>query len=152
MIGREHAVPNTTIRKILSTKGQHVATADKAMRVTDVVTRMNQQGIGSVVVIDDGKAIGIFTERDVLTRVVAPGRNPRRTRVAEVMSVDLLTLSPDDTVDDAVRIITKDWRHHLPVLDSGTVCGIVSSSDLTRWLLEERSLQIRDLEGYITRA
>jgi len=145
-------MPNTTIDALLAHKGRHVATTWKDASVTEAVRDMNRLSIGSLVVIERGQAVGIFTERDVLTRVVAPGRNPWTTRVGDVMSVDLVTLSPHHTVADAIRLVQEDNRHHIPVVDGGIVCGIVSCSDLSQWLLTERDFYIRDLEGYITRA
>ncbi len=145
-------MPNTTIETLLAHKGRHVATTWKDATVTEAVRDMNRLSIGSLVVIERGRAVGIFTERDVLTRVVAPGRNPWTTKVGDVMSADLVTLSPHHTVADAMRLIQVEKRNHLPVIERGTLCGMISCSDLNQWLLTERDFYIRDLEGYITRA
>ncbi len=95
---------------------------------------------------------GIFTERDALIRVLAAGRDPKSVRVLEVMTPDPVSVAPDTTVDAAMALVTRRRFRHLPVVDdSGRLLAVVSSGDLTRWLVGERIGDVRDLVALAAR-
>lgn len=140
-----------TISSILERKGTTVHTVRSSESVGNAVDRMNHFRVGSLVVTSNEHAvIGIFTERDILVRIIAAGREPRVTRVGEVMSTELVTVTPDTTLDDAMRLMTHTRHRHLPVTSSGGICGLISIGDITRSMVDERDAQIGDLVHYIT--
>jgi CBS domain-containing protein len=118
-------------------KAQVVAvTADAS--VTFAVCLMNYHAVGAVLVMDGDKLEGIFTERDVLRRVIEPGLDPRSTLVGEVHSADPRTIAASERVLRAVAVMIDGNFRHLPVIDGGKVCGTLSMRDLTEWLLRRR--------------
>lgn len=119
--------------------------------VIEAVDLMNRERIGAVLVMEDEHPVGIFTERDVLVRVVATGRDAARTKVESVMTTNLIGVHLKTTVDEAMQIITQKRCRHLPVLDDdGKVVGMASIGDLTRWIVRDRENRLEDLTHYIT--
>lgn len=118
--------------------------------VLDAAMMMNAWRVGAVVVKEGERLAGIFTERDVLRRVVAAGRDPARTRVSEVMSVDVICCQPDTTVEEARAIFKTKRVRHLPVLAvDGQLHGVVSIGDLNAWSLRGQEVEIRYLKEYL---
>ena len=138
------------IRHILAHKGTHVHAIDPQATVSQAVEVMNELHIGSLVVIDGDELVGIFTERDVLRRVVAACVDPRTAPVATVMTRDLVTVEPDTSIAIAMSLITEHRCRHLPVVEDGRLLGMVSSGDLTAWLVSDQQQTIWDLYFYIT--
>ncbi len=122
----------TTLGQIIPEKGQSVETTAPEVSVADAVHRMHQLNIGALLVKEGGQLVGIFTERDVLFRVVDEGLDPKATRVSEVMTPDPLALKPTTTVEEAMRVVTEKRFRHLPVVEGGHLQGLVSNGDLTR--------------------
>ncbi len=141
---------SVSVRSILEHKGYQVHTVEPGETVLDAVGRMNRYSIGALVVVRHGVAVGIFTERDVLTRVVAQELDPRSTRVVEVMTEDLVVVELDTQIEEAMRLVTERRCRHLPVVDDGVLAGMISAGDLTRSIVEDREHRIDDLVGYIT--
>ena len=110
---------------------------------------MNHHHIGSVLVVDGGKLVGIFTERDVLRRVVGAGLDPHAARVADVMTRDLITIAPETTVEEAMALFTQKRCRHLPVLVDGRLQGVISIGDVTRWMVDTHSTECQHLKNYI---
>lgn len=140
------------IRKVLDTKGPHVEKIDVSATVCSAVGLMNERAIGSVVVFDGPKLAGIFTERDVLVRVVGDRRDASTVRVGDVMTRALLTIDLTTTVEQAMAIMTARRCRHLPVVDGDRVVGLVSAGDLTRWVIRDQERAIVDLTDYIHHA
>jgi CBS domain-containing protein len=111
---------------------------------------MNRHRIGAVVVVDDGKLMGIFTERDVLKRVVGEGLDPRRALISEVMTKDIITVAPSATVEQAMEHFTDRRCRHLPVVEDGRLVGVVSIGDVTRWTVDEHRTECEHLKNYIS--
>ena len=142
---------NTPIRSVLSRKKSSEIFSTSAERsVSHAVELMNRHGIGSLLVLQDDRLVGIFTERDVLTRVVAQSRNPSTTTISEVMTADPQFLSSEDTVSVAMERMTEKRARHLPVLgDDNKIIGLVSIGDVTRFLLEENLAEAEHLKSYV---
>lgn len=140
------------IAKLLEHKGRTVAATTSDVSVAAAVEAMNERRIGSLVIVDGGRVIGIFTERDVLVRVVARGADPRVTLVGDVMTPDPITVRLDTTVGAAMAIISERRCRHLPVVDGGWPCGLISAGDLTSWMLRTQQRTIYDLEDFIRAA
>jgi CBS domain-containing protein len=137
-----------TVRDVLRHKGTKVHTIAPDATVRTAVERMNQERVGSLVVVGPG-VVGIFTERDVLTRVVVAGRSPEETRVGEVMSVRLSCASLDEDVREVVKRMTRERRRHLPVIVDSHLVGLVSIGDLTDWISRYLDEQVTELTEYI---
>jgi CBS domain-containing protein len=101
---------------------------------------------------DGGRLIGIFTERDALNKVLAGGLDPGNTNVSEVMTKDPYCISPTTTVGDAMKLITKRRFRHLPIVDNGKVLAVVSSGDLTHWLVQDQIGEVQELVDLAVRS
>ncbi len=113
--------------------------------VTESVRQMHSENIGALLVMEDDKLTGIFTERDALTKVLAAGIDPNSTKVSAVMTEDPFCIDPSTTIEEAMSIVTHRRIRHLPILHNGKLVGIVSSGDLTHWLVQDREGEIREL-------
>jgi CBS domain-containing protein len=145
------ATVNQLVEHVIAVKGSHVEVIDPDDLVERAIERMNAEHIGSLVVISNGRLVGILTERDLLARVLAPGRDPASTKVHDVMTRDVVVINLRDTVASAMAIVTRRRCRHLPVVDDGRICGVVSAGDLTAWLVRDHEQTIDDLHQYITR-
>ena len=113
--------------------------------VTECVLNMNELDIGAMLVMENDQLLGIFTERDAITRVLGAGLEPSYTKVSAVMSHNPICVSPSTTLEEAMTIVSQQRIRHLPVVQDGKVLGMISSGDLTHWLVEDRSGEIREL-------
>lgn len=138
-----------TVREILERKGSAVVTAEAGQTVLEAARIMNGHGIGAVVVTEQGEMRGIFTERDVLRRVVAEARDPSATRLAEVMTPGVVTTADQTTAEECAELMTVRRIRHLPVLSGGHLAGIVTIGDLLAWQLKEQATTITQLNGFI---
>jgi CBS domain-containing protein len=136
--------------QILKAKGNQVWTISKDATVLDALKLMTEKGISALVVMDGDKAAGIFTEKDHAKKVGALERQPRDTRVGEVMSQDLITVSPDQSVNDCMTIMTERRIRHIPVFENGHLVGLISIGDVVKDMIEELQFMVNQLENYIT--
>jgi CBS domain-containing protein len=143
---------NDPIARVLESKGSSVETVSPQTTVLTAVQRMNERKIGALLVTENGRAIGIFTERDVLVRVVAAGLDPDTTRVNEVMTRNPVVIRAEVTVNEAMRVSTGRRCRHLPVVDDGGLRGLISLGDLTSWVVRHQQRTIDDLHDYMSRA
>jgi len=129
--------------------GQETVLVARDATVLETVRLMTDRRIGAVPVTDGDRVVGIFTERDVMARVVAAGRDPGRTPVADVMTTDLVVASPSDTYDDCLGLMQRAKVRHLLVLRDGRLAGIVSLRDLLRVDADEKQQAITLLNAYV---
>ncbi|HVS54196.1 MAG TPA: CBS domain-containing protein [Opitutaceae bacterium] len=141
---------NAHIAAILDRKGRAVFSVPSTVTIFDAVAEMNRHRVGSVMIIDAGKLVGIFTERDVLRRVVGEGVDPKRTPVADVMTADVITITPETTMEETMEIFTQKRCRHLPVVDHGRLVGAISIGDITRWVSDHHQAEAEHLKNYIT--
>jgi CBS domain-containing protein len=113
--------------------------------ITECVRLMTAGKIGALMVMDGGRLVGIFTERDALNKVLAGSLDPGNTKVSEVMTKDPYCIGPTTTVGDAMQVITERRFRHLPIVDNGKVLAVVSSGDLTRWLVQDKMGEVQEL-------
>ena len=140
----------STIRDVLDRKGGTVLTATRRASVLEAIGTMSQANIGALVIEDGGRPEGIFTERDYLRKIALEGRSSRDTRVEEVMSVPLITVSPVESTRDAMETMTECRCRHLVVLDGERMVGIVSLGDLVKHMLVEKEAEVEQLSSYIS--
>jgi CBS domain-containing protein len=141
----------STLAEILKAKsGMKVRSVSPTQTVMQAVALMNDYGIGALVVEHRGQMAGIFTERDILRRVLAEGRNPDKTLVLDVMTADVVSCSPETLIAD-VRSLMRDRRiRHVPVVDeSGNIAGIVSIGDLNAYISDSQESTIHSLHEYL---
>lgn len=113
--------------------------------VTECVRTMSAKKIGALIVMDGEGLVGIFTERDALNKVLAGGLEPGRTKVSEVMTKDPFCIPPTTTVGEAMELVTKRRFRHLPIVKNGKVLAVVSSGDLTHWLVKDQVGEVQEL-------
>ena len=140
---------NTRIRDILRRKGDDVYSVGPLATVIDAVNTMNDHHVGSVLVCEGGDPVGVFSERDVLVRVVAAQRDPRETLVRDVMTTRLYTAAPDDTLLEVMRLMTDRRCRHVPVMEGERLIGLVSIGDLTKASQYNLRQEVRELSSYI---
>jgi len=136
--------------EVLSEKGGQVFHVSPTATVIQAVHLMNEKAIGAVLVIDSDKLIGIFSERDVLRRVLDGHRSADETQVCEVMSSPVITITKGKSVQEAMAVMTEKRCRHLPVVDGNDVAGMISIGDLTRWVTLDQAHEIEELVDYIT--
>lgn len=141
---------NDTVSTLLSEKDATVFSVSPNASVLEAVHEMNRHRVGSILVLDDGKLVGIFTERDVLLRVIENNLSPLNTKIATVMTRDVETLSPEDSIQEAMTDMTEKRHRHLPVLDGENLVGIISIGDVTRWISHHNEQEASTLRSYIT--
>jgi CBS domain-containing protein len=141
---------NTPISAILDRKGSTVFSVAPSASIADAVDEMNRHRVGSVLVLDGPRLVGIFTERDVLRRVVGAELDPKRAAVSEVMSSNVLTITRDATMEETMTIFTEKRCRHLPVVENGRLIGTVSIGDITRWMADHHRVEAEQLKNYIT--
>jgi CBS domain-containing protein len=138
-----------TVGDILRLKGAEVLSVEPDTTVLDAAQRMNERGTGSVLVLEGGEVVGIFTERDLMRRVVATRCDPARTPVREVMTRALVTCGPETGIEACARTMSEARIRHLPVLAAGRLAGLVTSGDVLAYQLAEHANTIRQLHGFI---
>ena len=141
---------NTSVDYLLSQKEHAIYTVGLDATVKDAVEEMNTRKIGFVMVISSNKLAGVFSERDVLVRVVAAGFDPKSTSVSEVMSTKVRTITPGDTAEQALEIMTENRCRHLPVMRDNQLIGLLSIGDITRWIARTHQLEADHLRNYLT--
>lgn len=140
-----------TIGELVAKKGSQVYQVPPSASVLDATRAMNEHRVGGLVVIRDGRMVGVFTERDVLRRVVAEQRSPAALKVADVMTTDVICCDPFTTVDEASRIMRDQRVRHLPICDpEGRVVGMVSIGDINAFHADVQEATIQLLSDYVT--
>lgn len=138
-----------TVKDVLSKKGDSVVTLDAEDSVLDAARVMNEKGIGGLVVTDDGVMVGIFTERDVLRRVVTEQRDPAATPLRDVMTSPVVYCPPDTKLEELTALMTEKRIRHLPVMDDGKLCGLITTGDIMAHEVQEHAYTIEHLYKYV---
>jgi signal-transduction protein with cAMP-binding, CBS, and nucleotidyltransferase domain len=136
---------DTPLQRIIEEKHGSLHAVGPDTLVVDCVRKMNNERIGAVLVLDNGRLLGLFTERNALNNVLDAGLDPKTTKVSAVMTRDPYTIKPSVTVAEAMRIITERRVRHLPVARDDEVIAMVSSGDLTHWLVQDKIGDIQQL-------
>ena len=138
-----------TIRDILGNKGNDVYTIGSDANVYEALERMAEKNIGALVVMKDGKIVGILSERDYARKVILHGRSSLQTPVDKIMTKEVCYALLSQTVEECLAIITEKRCRHLPVFDGTNMIGMVSIGDLVKASIEEKEFLINQLENYI---
>jgi CBS domain-containing protein len=140
-----------SIRDILAEKGTTVRSIGPNVTVYDALGLMAEHGIGALLVLDNNKPIGLFSERDYSRKVALRGLRSRETPVSAIMSSPVLTISPDASVQKGLSMMTEKYIRHLPVVDGSGVIGMVSIGDLVKAVIQDQESLIEQLESYLVR-
>ncbi len=141
---------NTSITTILAQKGGAVHTVPVNLTVAEAVQAMNSHKAGSVLVMDGDALAGIFTERDVLRRVVGAELDPKTTPLTQVMTAKVMTVGPETTVQQMMELFTEKRCRHMPVMKDGKLLGVISLGDCGRWIAEAHKAEVESLRQYIS--
>jgi CBS domain-containing protein len=138
------------IGAVLKNKSGDIWYISPAASVYDAIEMMAEKQVGALHVMENGQLLGIISERDYARKVLLKGRSSKDTPVADIMTPNPITITPQHTVAECMRIVTEKRFRHLPVIESGKIVGIVSIGDLVNWVITEQQQTIRHLEAYIS--
>ncbi|MEA2709608.1 MAG: hypothetical protein QOF78_2209 [Phycisphaerales bacterium] len=138
-----------TVADVLSVKGGQVHSVSPSTLVLEAIQKMNQHKIGAVLAVQQGRVVGIFTERDVLRRVIGEARQPATCTVAEVMTEDVICVKPDTDLDEVASIMQQKKVRHIPVCDEDGLHGMISIGDLNAYHASHQEAHIHFLSEYI---
>ncbi len=138
-----------TIRQLLELKGREVFSIAPDASVYDAIHLMAKHGIGALLVLDQGRLAGIISERDYARKVILRGRASKSTSILEIMTSPVITAPSRLTVEEGMAVMTERRVRHLPVVDDGQLCGMISVGDLVKAIIAEQQFVISQLQNYI---
>ncbi|HEX3435171.1 MAG TPA: CBS domain-containing protein [Pseudacidobacterium sp.] len=141
---------SSTISIVLKNKPVDIWSIAPAASVYEAVEMMAEKQVGALPVVEQGRLVGIFSERDYARKIILKGRSSKDTPVSDIMTANPITITPQHTVADCMRIVTDKRIRHLPVVEGGKLIGIVSIGDLVNWVISEQQETIKHLEAYIS--
>ncbi len=142
--------PSDRIQALLEQKSRQVWSVPSDITVYEAITLMSEREIGALPVVDGQKLVGMLSERDYARKVILQGRSSKDTTVADIMTTEVITITPDQTVEDGMHMMTDHRVRHLPVLSNGALVGIVSIGDLVNWVISAHQEEIHHLKTYIS--
>ncbi len=140
----------TTVNQLLNAKNEEIFFISPDNLVIDAIRMMDEKRVGALLVLEDNKVTGILSERDYTRKVVLNNRSSKETMVSEIMTSDVKSVNPHQTVDECMVIMSNNHIRHLPVVENGELVGILCVMDVVKNLISEREFIIDQLEHYIT--
>jgi len=143
---------HTTVRHILEIKGHDLWSIGPDASVYDALRMMSDKDVGALIVMENDRMIGILSERDYARKVVLLGKTSRETKVLEIMSTRIVTIHPDQTVEEAMELMNSKHIRHLPVVEDerGELLGMISLRDVVRTIIHKQREAIKNLEGKVS--
>jgi len=138
-----------TVGTILSQKGHQVYSISPDATVFEAIQLMAEKNVGALLVISEGQLLGVISERDYTRKVALKGKSSRETKVREIISSPVVSVTPGHTVEECMRLMTTNRIRHLPVLEAEKFAGIVSIGDLVNWTISAQDAAIEQLQSYI---
>lgn len=139
------------VKDILKTKGNNVYSVEPSIMVYAAIELMCQRNIGGLLIVENGKLVGIFTERDYARKLILKGKSSKNTPISELMTQNPITVTPENSIEDCMNLMTGKFIRHLPVVDGHQLIGLVSIGDVVKHIIEEQKEIIEHLENYICR-
>ncbi|MCH7686239.1 MAG: CBS domain-containing protein [Planctomycetes bacterium] len=141
---------DNTLQRLLNKKGQEVYSIQANQTVYEAIAEMDQRNVGGLIVKDDEKIVGIITERDYMRKVILKGRSSKETPVEAIMSRDLVSVTPEHKIQQAMELMTEKRCRHLPVFKDEQLVGMLSIGDLVKAIIADQELQIQILKDYVS--
>ena len=141
---------NDSVDLIMKQKAGVVWSISPERSVFEAIHEMSDKRVGALLVMSEGVLVGIVSERDYARKVILMGRSSKNTEVREIMTTDVVCVSPAQTLDECMALMTKHHIRHLPVMREGQVLGVVSIGDVVKWIISTQEETIRHLEQYIS--
>lgn len=138
-----------TVKQVLRSKTIDICSISPDASVYTGLELMAEQNIGALLVLNEDKLVGIFSERDYARSVVLKGKSSKQTLVGDVMASNVVYVTPLDTVENCMALMTEKRVRHLPVLEDERLIGLVSIGDVVKQIISEQEIKIRELENYI---
>jgi len=138
------------VRNILERKRPDIFSISPDDTVYEALELMVDKNVGALLVLEDQQLIGIFTERDYARKVILKGKASKETLIREIMVETPITVSPENTIEECMQLMTNKFIRHLPVTSLGSVIGVISIGDVVKFIIEEQKFIIENLEHYIT--
>ena len=142
----------TSVKQILSEKGHEVWSTSPSTTVFDALKFMSDKGVGALVVLDDLKVVGVFSERDYARKVILEGKSSKDLPVKEIMTRRVVCVKPENTTEECMALMTDKHIRHLPVVEDDELVGIISIGDVVKAIISQQEFVIEQLENYITGA
>lgn len=140
----------STVKELLGEKGGNVWTINQNETVYDGLVMMSKKDVGALLVVDDdGKLTGMFSERDYARKIVLLGKTSKETKVGDMMTTQLTVVKPDHTIQNCLTLMTKKKVRHLPVIDQNKLIGVISIGDAVNRIISDQEETIHNLEDYI---
>jgi CBS domain-containing protein len=140
----------TTVSSVLHAKGNTIWSVAPDAMVFDALKIMAEKNIGALLVMQKDKVVGIFSERDYARKIVLKGESSRTTAVKDVMTSEVLSVHPEQSLDECMALMTNKHVRHLPVLENGNLIGLISIGDVVKAIISAHEFTIKQLENYIT--
>lgn len=140
---------SVSIDTILHHKGANVWTISPGATVFEAIQLLAQKNIGALPVVEEGKVVGMFSERDYTRKVALAGKTSQKTLVREIISRNVISATPHCTVEECMRLMTENRIRHLPILEDGRLTGVISIGDLVNWIISAQSAAIDQMESYL---
>ena len=140
----------TTVRSVLLSKGNNIWSVAPDTTVFDALKIMAEKNIGALLVMQKEKVVGIFSERDYARKIVLKGESSHTTIVKDVMTSAVLSVHPEQSIDECMALMTNKHVRHLPVIENGNLIGLISIGDVVKAIISEHEYTIKQLENYIT--
>ena len=137
------------VRNILQSKGNLLHSTTPDTTVYDALESLEDMNVGALVVVENGKLVGIFTERDYARKVILKGRASKETLVRDIMTERPVYVTPDTSIEQCMQLMSDKYIRHLPVLDNDQLIGVISIGDVVRFIINEKDFIIQNLEHYI---
>jgi CBS domain-containing protein len=139
-----------TLRQLLQSKGGGIWSVTSTSTVFDALRTMAEKNVGALLVIDEGRLVGILSERDYARKIALKGKSSKDTLVKEIMTEKVVYIRPDESIEECMALMTEKHFRHLPVIDNGTLIGVISIGDVVRTVISEQKFIIAQLENYIS--
>lgn len=138
------------ISSVLVNKSSALWSIAPESTVFEAIKLMADKNIGSLLVMSGNKLVGLFTERDYTRKIALQGKTSKETRVSEIIPAKVITVGPDDSVEDCMRLMTENRIRHLPIVENSNVVGIISIGDLVNWIISTQNAHIEQMEQYVS--
>lgn len=137
------------VRDILKAKGSVVYSVEPQVMVYNAIEQMCERNIGGLLIVEQGKLVGIFTERDYARKLILKGKSSKDTPIKDLMTPDPFTVTPDSSIEDCMKLMSSKHIRHLPVTEGEKLIGMISIGDVVKHIIEEQKSTIEHLEQYI---